>query len=100
MLIRHKATEEQRRVAENNATLFFMQLTPAKKEELKKKKVRAILISTTRSRETSPAAKEGRMRYSVEGESLIDDYAYEFQTPLQPGTITKATGLDSEYVGM
>jgi hypothetical protein len=100
MLIRHKATEEQRRVAENNATLFFKQLTPAKKEELKKKKVRAVLIRTTRSRETSPAAKEVRMRYSVEGESLIDDYAYEFQTPLQPGTITKATGLDSEYVGM
>jgi hypothetical protein len=26
----------------------------------------------------SPAAKEVTMRYSLEGESLIDDYAYEF----------------------
>jgi hypothetical protein len=100
LLIRHKATELQRRVAENNAKLFFKQLTPEKKQELKRKKIRAVLIRTTRSRETSPAAKDVRMRYSVEGESLIDDYAYEFQTPLQAGTITKATGIDSEYVGM
>jgi hypothetical protein len=100
MLIRHKATEVQRRIAENNALIFFRQLTPEKKEELKKKKVRAVLIRTTRSRETSPAARDVRMRYSVEGESLIDDYAYEFETPLQVGTITKVTGIDSEYVGM
>ena len=100
MLIRHKATEEQRRAAENNAKIFFRQLTPEKKEELKKKKVHVVLIRTIRSRETSPAAKEVRMRYSVEGESLIDDYAYEFSAPLQAGTVTKATGIDSEYVGM
>src|ERR1700739_253153 len=99
MLIRHKATEEQRRVAENNAKIFFSQLTPEKKQELKKKKVRAVLIRTTRSRETSPAAKDVRMRYSLEGESLIDDYAYEFSNPLQAGTIAKTAGLDPEYVG-
>jgi hypothetical protein len=99
MLIRHKATEEQRRVAENNAKIFFSQLAPEKKQELKRKKVHVVLIRTTRSRETSPAAKEVRMRYSLEGESLIDDYAYEFQAPLQAGTIAKATGIDPEYVG-
>jgi len=99
MLIRHKATEEQRRVAANNAKIFFGQLTPEKKQELKKRKIRAVLIRTTRSRETSPAAKDVRMRYSLEGESLIDDYAYEFQAPLQAGTIAQATGLDPEYVG-
>src|SRR5215469_17654949 len=93
LLIRHKATEEQRRIAENNAKIFFSQLTPEKKQELKKKKVRAVLIRTSRSRETSPAAKDVRMRYSVEGESLIDDYAYEFSNPLQAGTIAKAAGL-------
>ncbi len=46
MLIRHKATEEQRRVAESNAKAFFSQLTPAKKSELKKKKIQAVLIRT------------------------------------------------------
>jgi hypothetical protein len=99
MLIRHKATELQRRTAEKNAKAFFSQLTPEKKLELKKKKVKTVLISTVRSRETSPAAKEVRMRYSLEGESLLDDYAYEFSDPLKTGTIAKVTGIDPEYVG-
>ena len=101
MLIRHKATEEQRRAAETNAKAFFSQLTPAKKSELKKKKIRTVLIRTVRSKETSPAAKDVRMRYSLEGESLVDDYTYEFETPLQSGTVAKANGLpDPEYVGL
>jgi hypothetical protein len=100
MLIRHKATELQRRVAENNAKIFFSQLTPEKKQEFRKKKIKTVLIRTVRSKETSPQAKDVRMRYSVEGESLIDDYAYEFQNPLQAGTIAKTTSVEAEYVGM
>src|SRR5271157_4677791 len=101
MLIRHEATEEQRREAASNAKAFFSQLTPAKKLELKKKNVHAVLIRTVRSKETSPAAKDVRMRYSLEGESLVDDYTYEFETPLQSGTVAKTNGLpDPEYVGL
>ena len=99
MLIRHKATEEQRRTAERNAKAFFSQITPAKKLELKKKNIHAVLIRTVRSKETSPTAKDVRMRYNLEGESLVDDYAYEFDTPLQAGTIAQAKGLEPEYVG-
>ena len=99
MLIRHTATEYQRRIAERNAKAFFAQLTPEKKTELRKKHVRAVLIRTVRSSQTSPQAKDVRMRYSLEGESLIDDYAYEFSSPLQAGTIATAQGLEPEYVG-
>ena len=99
MLIRHKATEEQLRVAASNAKAFFSQLTPAKKLDLKKKNIHAVLIRTSRSRETSPSAKDVRMRYNLEGESLVDDYAYEFDTPLQAGTIAQAKGIDPEFVG-
>jgi len=56
-------------------------------------------IPTARSSRTSPEAKEVRMRYKLEGESLVDDYAYEFSNPLQPGTIAQSKGLDTEYVG-
>jgi hypothetical protein len=97
--IRHTATEYQRRVAEQNAKAFFKQLTPAKKEELRKKHIKTVLIPTVRSAQTSPEAKEVKMRYSLEGESLIDNYVYEFKTPLQTGTIAKIGGLDPEYVG-
>jgi hypothetical protein len=100
MLIRHKATEEQRRAAETNAKTFFSRLTPAKKAELKKNKIKSVLIPTVRSRETSPAAKDVRMRYSLEGEVLIDDYAYEFPAPLKAGTVANTKSPDPEYVGL
>ena len=99
MLIRHKATEYQRRVAEQNAKAFFKTLTPEKKTELRKKKIKAVLIPTVRSAQTSPRAKDIRMRYSLEGESLIDDYVYEFAAPLGAGTVAKTVGPEPEYVG-
>ena len=98
--IRHTATEYQRRVAEQNAKAFFKQLTPAKKAELKKKNVKTVLIRTVRSQQTSKNAKDVRMRVSLDGESLIDNDVYEFNTSLEPGTITKVQGLDPEYVSM
>jgi hypothetical protein len=98
--IRHTATEYQRKVAQQNAKAFFKQLTPAKKAELKKKKIKTVLIPTVRSKETSPQATDVRMRYDLEGESLIDNYTYEFTTPLKSGTIAQLKDLDPEYVGM
>ena len=98
LLARHRATEDQIRIAEQNARLFFKQLPPAKKEELKKKKVKTVLIRTVRSKETSPEAKEVRMRVDLQSETLIDDSAYEFTTPLPAGTIAQVK-LESDYVG-
>jgi hypothetical protein len=97
-LARHRATEDQIRIAQQNAKTFFKQLPPAKKQELVKKKVKTVLIRTVRSKETSPEAKEVRMRVDLQSETLIDDSAYEFANPLPAGTIAKVK-LESDYVG-
>jgi hypothetical protein len=98
LLARHRATEDQIRIAQQNAKTFFKQLPPAKKQELEKKKVKTVLIRTVRSKETSPDAKEVRMRVDLQSETLIDDSAYEFTSPLPAGTIAKVK-LESDYVG-
>ncbi len=97
-LARHRATEDQIRIAQQNAKTFFKQLPPAKKQELGKKKIKTVLIRTVRSKETSSEAKEVRMRVDLQSETLIDDSAYEFTTPLPAGTIAKVK-LESDYVG-
>jgi hypothetical protein len=97
---RTAATEYQRRVAAQNAKDFFKQLKPEKKAELRKKKIKAVLIPTPRGLKTPPEVQDVRMRYFLEGEALIDGYAYEFRTPLEAGTIAHADGLDPEYVGL
>src|SRR4051812_5808074 len=65
MLIRHTATKQQQEVAERNEKPYVAQLTAAKKEELKKKKVRYLAVPTIRSKESSPEAKEILMIWDV-----------------------------------
>ena len=100
MLGRHTAVEYQRRMAEQNAKLFFKQLTPAKKAELKNKHVHTVLISTVRTQQTSSNVKAVMMRFSVERETLVDGQAYEFETRPPVGSVASYTGGDPEYVGV
>ena len=97
MFIRHTATELQRRTAEKNAKIYYAHLTPKKKADLKAKKIRYILVPTVKSAETSPQAKEVRMTWDTQSESLADNYVYEFQNPPAAGTVAKVGGYTSEY---
>ena len=87
MFIRHTATELQRRTAEKNAKIYYAHLPPKKKADLKAKKIRYVLVPTVKSAETSPKAKEVRMTWDTQSESLVDKYVYEFENPPAVGTV-------------
>jgi hypothetical protein len=97
MFIRHTATELQRRTAEKNAKIYFTHLAPKKKAALKAKKIRYILVPTVKSAETSPKAKEVRMTWDTQSESLVDKYVYEFENPPAAGTVAMVGGHAAEY---
>jgi hypothetical protein len=99
MFIRHTATELQRRTAEKNAKIYYAHLTPDKKAHLKAKKIRYILVPTVKSEETSPKAKEVRMTWDTQSESLVDKYVYEFEIPPAVGTVAMVGDHTAEYVG-
>jgi hypothetical protein len=98
MFIRHTATELQRRTAEKNAKTYYAQLAPKKKAALKAKKIRYLLVPTVKSEETSPKAKEVRMTWDTQSESLVDNYVYEFENPPAVGTVAKVGGYTAESV--
>jgi hypothetical protein len=93
---RTAATAYQRRIAERNAKTFFSHLPPAKKEELIKKKIKSVLISTVRSPQTSPQAKDVRMRFSLEGD-LENNDAWEFKAALPARATMQIEGRE-EYI--
>ncbi len=99
MFIRHTATELQLRTAEKNAKIYYAHLTPRKKADLKAKKIRYVLIPTVKSAETSPKAKEVRMTWDTQSESLVDKYVYEFENPPAVGTVAMVGGHKAEYTG-
>ena len=98
MFIRHTATELQRRTAEKNAKIYYAHLTPRKKADLKAKKIRYILVPTVKSAETSPKAKEVRMTWDTQSESLVDKYVYEFENPPAVGTVAKVGDHAAESI--
>ncbi len=98
MFIRHTATELQRRTAEKNAKIYYAHLAPKKKADLKAKKIRYLLVPTVKSEETSPKAKEVRMTWDTQSESLADNYVYEFENPPAVGTVAKVGDHTAESV--
>ena len=77
----------------------FASLGPATTASSKAKKIRYVLIPTVKSAETSPKAKEVRMTWDTQSESLADQYAYEFENPPVAGTVATVGGHTAEYVG-
>src|SRR5271165_912085 len=69
-------------VSKGMSSEIRLQLKPSQKKlGRRKKNTHSVVIPTVRSRETSPNAKEVRMRYSFEGESLVAFSAKEFELP-------------------
>ena len=99
MLIRHKATEEQKRVAQTRATTYYTHLAPEKKVVLKKKKVRYIAVDTVRSKEAPPKAKKTVMIWDTQSESLASADVYDLEAPPAVGQTAKFDTYSAEYVG-
>lgn len=99
MFIRHTATELQRRVATQNAKIYYARLGPKKKSELKKKNIRYLAVPTVRSKQTSPKAKEVLMIWDIPRESLVGEYVYEVDTAPTVGEVASYDKMRAEYIG-
>ena len=99
MFIRHTATQLQRQTAEQNARTYIAQLSPEKKQELKKEKVR-LAVPTVRSKETSSKAKVVVMIYDPPTETFTSNTVYELGTTPETGNlITYERDMAAKYVG-
>ena len=99
MLIRHKATEEQKRVAQQRAKVYYTHLAPEKKTELKKKKVRYIAVDTVRSKEAPAEAKKSVMIWDTQSETLAGTDVYDVAATPPVGQTAKFDTYSAEYVG-
>ena len=99
MLIRHRATEEQKRVAQQRAQVYFTRLAPEKKTVLQKKKVRYIAVDTVRSKETPARAKKTVMVWDTQSGALAGNDVYDLEAPPAIGQTAKFDTYSAEYVG-
>ena len=99
MLIRHKATEEQKQVAQQRAKVFYTRLAPEKKVALKTRKVRYIAVDTVRSKEAPPQAKKTVMIWDTKSEGLASNDVYDVAVTPAVGQTAKFDTYSAEYVG-
>jgi len=99
VIAKHRATERQRRLAEERAQAYYRHLAEEKRVELKRKRVRYIAVDTEKNEKTSPKAKKAVMIWDTQSESVVGNSVYDVQTPPPVGATAKFDTYSAEYVG-
>ena len=99
IIAKHRATERQRRLAEERARVYYGHLAPEKKVALKQKKVRYIAVDTEKNEKTSPKAQKAVMIWDTQSESVVGNSVYDVQSPPPVGATAKFDTYSAEYVG-
>jgi len=99
VIAKHRATERQRRLAEERARIYYRHLPPATRVALKKKRVRYIAVDTEKNEKTSPKARKAVMLWDTQSESVVGNSVYDVQSPPRVGATAKFDTYSAEYVG-
>jgi hypothetical protein len=99
IIAKRKASERQRKIAEERARAFQARLSAEKKTAMKKKKVRYIAVDTVKDERTSPKAKKNVMIWDVEREQIVGNNVYDVESTPSVGQTAKFETYAAEYVG-
>jgi len=99
IIAKRKASERQRKIAEERARQYQNRLSAEKKASMKKKKVRYIAVDTVKDERTSPKAKKNVMIWDVEREQIVGNNVYDVESTPSVGQTAKFETYAAEYVG-
>jgi hypothetical protein len=99
VIAKHKATERQRRIAEQRARVYYGKLSSTRKAEMKKKRVRYIAVDTEKNEQTSPKAKKAVMIWDTQSESIVGNNVYDVEKTPPVGSAARFETYSAQYVG-
>jgi len=95
IIAKHKATERQRRIAEERARLAYQNAPPPRKAQYRKS--RYLAVDTVREKESSGA--KSVMIYDTQTDQVVGNDVYDVKQSPKEGTISKFDTYSAEYVG-
>lgn len=95
VIAKHKATERQRRIAEERARLAYQHAPPPRQAQYRKS--RYIAVDTVREKESSGA--KSVMIYDTQTDQVVGNDVYDVKQSPKEGTISKYDTYSAEYVG-
>lgn len=99
IIAKRRASERQRRIAEQRARVYYGRLTPQKKTALKRKRVRYLAVDTMKDERTSPKARKNVMIWDTQSEEVVGNNVYDVERTPAVGTTAKFDTYAAEYVG-
>jgi hypothetical protein len=99
IIAKHRATERQRRLAEQRARVYYGRLSQERKATLKKKRVRYIAVDTEKNEQTSPKAKKAVMIWDTQSESIVGNNVYDVEKAPAVGSAARFETYSAQYVG-
>jgi hypothetical protein len=98
VIAKHRASEKQRRIAEQRAKVYEGRIAK-KSTTTKKKKPRYIAVDTVKDERTSPKAKKSVMIYDTQSQEFVGNNVYDVESTPRVGTTAKFDTVSAEYVG-
>lgn len=95
VIAKHKATERQRRYAEERARLAYRNAPPPRQARYRKS--RYIAVDTVREQNSTGA--KSVMIYDTETQQVVGNNVYDVKQPPKEGTVSKFDTYSAEYVG-
>jgi hypothetical protein len=95
VIAKHKATERQRRIAEERARLAYRSAPPPRQAQYRKS--RYIAVDTVREKDSSGA--KSVMIYDTQTQQVVGNDVYDVKKSPKEGSISKFDTYSAEYVG-
>jgi hypothetical protein len=95
VIAKRKATERQRRYAEERARLAYQNAPPPRKAQYKKS--RYIAVDTVREKDSAGA--KSVMIYDTQTQQVVGNNVYDVKESPKEGTVSKFDTYSAEYVG-
>ena len=97
VIAKHQATEQQRRIAQANAELYYAKLDAEQKAAMKKKKVRYIAVDTKKDNKIK--GQKAVMVFDTKSQEIVGNDVYDVKTSPKVGQTTKFDTYTAQYVG-
>jgi hypothetical protein len=97
VIAKHQASEEQKKIAQARAELYYKQLDAEQKTALKKKKVRYIAVDTNKESQTT--GQKSVMVFDTQSQEIVGNTVYDVKEAPKVGQTTKFDTYTAQYVG-
>ena len=97
VVAKYQASEEQKRIAQARAELYYKQLDAEQKAAMQKKKVRYIAVDT--QKDDKIKGQKAVMVFDTKNQEIVGNEVYDVKTSPKVGQTTKLDNYTAEYVG-